>query len=284
VKVSILIAVFDEAATVGELLERVHAQPIAGCDREIIIIESNSRDGSRHIVERFAERYGHDPRLAVRLILEPGPRGKGHAIRRGLAVATGEIILIQDADLEYDVNDYPELLRPIIEGRAQFVLGSRHMGSRRWQVRQFGTRSLQAFAMNIGGMLFHWLFNRMYGIRLTDPTTMFKVFRADCLHGMALRCNRFDFDFELVGSLLRAGFRPLEVPVSYRSRGFEAGKKIRVLRDPFGWVLTILRCRLRPVRVESPRYTHPRRTFAPSPANSQPDRSPPAAACSRYPR
>jgi glycosyltransferase involved in cell wall biosynthesis len=286
VKVSILIAVFDEAATVGELLERVRAQPIPGCEREIIIIESNSKDGSRGIVERFAARYrcGHHPQLSVRLILEPGPMGKGHAIRRGLAVATGEIILIQDADLEYEASDYPALVRPIVEGRAQFVLGSRHMGWRRWQVRQFGTRSLQAFGMNLGGMLFHWLFNRMYGVRLTDPTTMYKVFRADCLQGMALRCNRFDFDFELVGSLLRAGFMPLEVPVSYRSRGFEAGKKIRVLRDPWGWVLTILRCRLRPLRFESPRYTHPRRTFAPSPASSQPDRSQPAAACSRYPR
>ncbi len=284
---SILIPVFEEAATVAELLERVCAQPIDGCDKELVIIESNSSDGSRHIVEQFVERLAgepHPPGLQLQVIFEQRPMGKGHAIRRGLEAARGEIILIQDADLEYDVRDYPELLRPIVEGRTHFVLGSRHMGSRRWGVRQFGGRSLQSLAMNLGGMLFHGFFNLVYGVRLTDPSTMFKVFRADCLRGMALRCNRFDFDFELVGSLLRAGYYPLEVPVSYRSRGFEAGKKIRVLRDPWGWVLTILRCRLRSVRAESPRYTHPHRTFAPSRASSPPDRSPRAAAYSRYPR
>jgi glycosyltransferase involved in cell wall biosynthesis len=287
VKVSILIPVFEEAATVGELLERVCAQPIDGCLKELVIIESNSTDGSRRIVEEFVGQLAGRPQqagLQVQLILEQRPMGKGHAIRRGLAAARGEIILIQDADLEYEVSDYPELLRPIVEGRTHFVLGSRHMGTRRWSVRQFGDRSLQALAMNFGGMLFHGFFNLVYGVRLTDPTTMFKVFRAECLRGLALRCNRFDFDFELVGSLLRAGFSPLEVPVSYRSRGFDAGKKIRVLRDPWGWVLTILRCRLRPLTAESPRYRHPRRTCAPSPANNPPDRSPRAAAYSRYPR
>ena len=286
-KVSILIPVFEEAATVGELLDRVLSQPLDGCDKEIVIIESNSTDGSRRIVEQFVERLARLPRdsgTEVQLILERRPLGKGHAIRRGLAAARGDIVLIQDADLEYEVTDYPELLRPIVEGRTDFVLGSRHMGTRRWRVRQFGGSSLQALAMNLGGMLFHGFFNLVYGVRLTDPTTMFKVFRADCLRGIDLRCDRFDFDFELVGSLLRAGFAPLEVPVSYSSRGFEAGKKIRVLRDPWGWVLAILRCRLQTLTAETLRYRHPHRTSLPSRVSSPPDRSPRAAAYSRYPR
>ena len=117
VKVSILIAVYNEASTVGELLERVWQERIPDSNREIIIIESNSTDGSRAIVTDFARRHPDGPDRAVRLILEPGPKGKGHAIRAGMAAATGEVILIQDADLEYDVSDHSLLLQPKI-GRA----------------------------------------------------------------------------------------------------------------------------------------------------------------------
>jgi len=127
-KLSILIAVYNEAETVAELLERVRAQPVAGCEKEIIIIESNSNDGSRPIVQEFARRHASDPAVRIEVILEERPLGKGHAIRQGLLAASGEIILIQDADLEYEISDYPQLLRPILEGRAAFVIGSRHLG------------------------------------------------------------------------------------------------------------------------------------------------------------
>jgi glycosyltransferase involved in cell wall biosynthesis len=247
VKVSIIIAVYNEARTVGALLEQVWAQPLPSpATKEIIIVESNSTDGSRELVADFAARHADRPGERIQIIHEDRPRGKGHAIRQGFAAATGDIFLIQDADLEYDVADYPDLLRPIMDGRTAFVLGSRHLGPNRWKIRRFAHNSLQALFMNLGGVLFHTLFNTLFGTRLTDPTTMYKVFRADCLHGLSLGCNRFDFDFELLGKLLRAGFHPLEVPVSYQSRGFEDGKKIRVLRDPLTWVLAILKCRFSP--------------------------------------
>jgi glycosyltransferase involved in cell wall biosynthesis len=242
-KVSILIAVYNEAETVARLLERVRTVSLPQVTKELIIIESNSTDGSRAVVEDFVARHAGESSLHVQAVYQDGPRGKGHAIRAGLAVASGEIVLIQDADLEYDVADYPDLLRPIIEGRAAFVLGSRHMGRDRWKIRKFARADARATLMNAGGMLFHGLFNLLFGTHLTDPTTMYKVFRADCLNGLIFTCDRFDFDFELTGKLIRAGFMPLEVPVSYNSRGFDAGKKIRIVRDPITWIAAILACR-----------------------------------------
>lgn len=246
-KVSIIIAVYDEAATAGELLERVWVQPVLDMTKEIVIVESNSTDGSREIVARFAARHAEQS-SAVRVIYQEAPRGKGHAIRQGLTAATGDIVLIQDADLEYDVADYPALLRPIVESRAAFVLGSRHMGSTRWGIRRFAHENVQALFMNIGGLIFHSFFNLLFSTQLTDPTSMYKVFRADCLRGSTFTCDRFDFDFELLATLIRAGYPPLEVPVSYTSRGFHEGKKIRIFRDPLTWIVAIIRCRFAAVR------------------------------------
>jgi glycosyltransferase involved in cell wall biosynthesis len=242
-KVSIIIAVYNEAGTVATLLDRVWAQRLPNATKEIIIVESNSTDGSREIVAEFLARHAAEPSPRIQVIHQPRPMGKGHAIRQGFAAATGEILLIQDADLEYEVADYPELLAPIIDGRAAFVLGSRHMGPHGWKIRRFAQSGLITTFMNFGGILFHAFFNVLFSTRLTDPTTMYKVFRADCLDGMNFTCDRFDFDFELLGKLIRAGFRPLEVPVRYKSRGFGEGKKIRIFRDPPTWVFAILKSR-----------------------------------------
>jgi glycosyltransferase involved in cell wall biosynthesis len=224
-------------------LDRVWAQPIPEASKEIIVIESNSTDGSREIVAEFQARHAAEPASRIQVIHEPRPMGKGHAIRQGFAAATGDILLIQDADLEYDVADYPELLKPIIEGRTAVVLGSRHMGPDRWQIRKFTQDGLKTAFMNFGGILFHAFFNMVFSTRLTDPTSMYKVFRSECLNGLNFTSDRFDFDFELLGKLIRAGFRPLEVPVNYKSRGFDEGKKIRIFRDPPTWVLAILKSR-----------------------------------------
>jgi glycosyltransferase involved in cell wall biosynthesis len=260
VRVSIIIAVYNEASTVGSLLERVWSQPLPGLTRELVIIESNSTDRSREIVAEFAARHSGDGPAQVQVIYQDRPHGKGHAIRQGFAAASGDILLIQDADLEYDVGDYPELLRPIIEGQTAFVLGSRHLGPASWKIRQFAHNGLLAAVMNVGGLLFRALFNALFWTRLTDPTTMYKVLRADCLTGLSFRCNRFDFDYELLAKLIRAGFRPLEVPVSYASRGFDRGKKIRVFRDPPTWVWAIVRSRFE-ASVTRKRGSEPARHF-----------------------
>jgi glycosyltransferase involved in cell wall biosynthesis len=243
VKVSIIIAVYNEAPTVATLLHRVCAQPLPGASKEIIVVESNSTDGSREIVAKFVAGPTSESSPQIQVIYQSAPKGKGNAIRQGIAAATGDILLIQDADLEYEVCDYPELRAPIITGRAAFVLGSRHLGSARWKIRRFAHHGFKAAFMNFGGMLFHAFFNMVFSTRLTDPTSMYKVFRADCLNGLRFSCDRFDFDFELLGKLIRAGFNPLEVPVSYVSRGFDEGKKIRIFRDPLTWVFAILRSR-----------------------------------------
>jgi glycosyltransferase involved in cell wall biosynthesis len=249
VKVSIIIAVYNEASTLRPLLERVWAQPLPGLTRELVIIESNSTDGSREIVAQFARCCRDAGPAQVHVIYQDRPYGKGHAIRQGFAAASGDILLIQDADLEYEVSDYPDLLRPILEGRTALVLGSRHLGPASWKIRHFASNGLLATLMNAGGVLFRGLFNRLFSVRLTDPTTMYKVFRASCLEGLDFTCNRFDFDYELLGKLIRAGYVPLEVPVSYTSRGFDEGKKIRIWRDPATWVLAIFKCRFQSLAI-----------------------------------
>jgi glycosyltransferase involved in cell wall biosynthesis len=248
VKVSIIIAVYNEAPTVAALLDRVWLQPLPGVTKEIIVVESNSTDGSREIVADFLGSHGDESSARIQVIYQDRPKGKGNAIRQGFSVASGDILLIQDADLEYEVSDYPDLLAPIISGRAAFVLGSRHLGAECWKIRRFAHHGLKAAFMNLGGMLFHGFFNLLFATRLTDPTSMYKVFRVDCLEGLRFTCNRFDFDFELLGKLIRAGFIPLEIPVSYASRGFEQGKKIRIFRDPWTWVAAILKCRFSAIK------------------------------------
>jgi glycosyltransferase involved in cell wall biosynthesis len=227
---SVIVPAYNERSTVEAALDALIAKQIHGVGIEIIIVESNSTDGTREIVERYRERE------RVRLLLEDRPRGKGHAVRAGLKLATGDIILIQDADLEYDLNDYEILLAPILAGRQAFVLGSRH-GEGGFAMRKFDDQPLLAFVLNSAHWTFTLLINISLGIWLRDPFTMYKVFRRECLEGLVFRCNRFDFDWELLIKLIRNGYRPIEIPVSYRSRSFKAGKKIRVLRDPFTWLV-----------------------------------------------
>jgi glycosyltransferase involved in cell wall biosynthesis len=176
-------------------------------------------------------------------VLEDRPRGKGHAVRTGLAHATGDFILIQDADLEYDLEDYEALLEPLLQGKIQIVLGSRHGGGA-WKMRRFtGKRSLSAI-LNFGHWFFAILVNVLFWQRLKDPFTMYKVFRRDFLYGLVFHCNRFDFDYELLIKLLRKGYRAVEIPVNYRSRSFAEGKKVSFFRDPLTWMWALLRLRL----------------------------------------
>lgn len=247
--VSILIPIYNEAATVLELLQRVLKQPLpSDLRKEVIVVESNSSDGTRALVQKFASQFQATEKVSLRVILQDQALGKGHAARQALGVATGDIILIQDGDLEYDTADYPQLIQPILDGHADFVLGSRHLSAGSWKIRKFVETPVKAFYMNLGGSLFHTGFNWLYGTKLTDPTTMYKVFLRSCVAGVSFECNRFDFDFELVAKLIRLGFNPLEVPVSYESRGFEKGKKVNILRDPFMWVWSIVKFRFKRIK------------------------------------
>jgi glycosyltransferase involved in cell wall biosynthesis len=220
------------------MMDGLLRKKLPGIEMEVIVVESNSTDGTREMVLKYKDH----PR--VKVILEEQPRGKGHAVRRGLNAATGDYVLIQDADLEYDFEDYDVLLEQLVGGRSAFVLGSRHGGRNVLKMRQFtGQHGLSLF-VNVGHWFFTMLINLLFWQRLRDPFTMFKVFRRDCLFGLDFECNRFDFDYELLIKLIRKGYRPIELPVNYRSRSYKEGKKVRMFRDPISWlgVLAWLRC------------------------------------------
>jgi hypothetical protein len=241
-KLSVIVPVYNEQATFVEVMEELLVKTIEGVEIEIIIVESKSTDGSRELVQRYA---GH-PR--VRIIWEEVPKGKGHAVRTGLKVATGDVVLFQDADLEYDINDYDALIDPILSYRCNFVLGSRHgSGRNNWKLRQFADSPALASVFNLGHVFFLTLFNVLYRQKLNDPFTMFKVFRRDCLWGLSFECNRFDFDNELVIKLLRKGYKAVELPVNYKSRSVKEGKKITMFRDPLTWLRAFLKYRHSPL-------------------------------------
>lgn len=236
-RLSVIVPAYNEVATFGTTMDLLIEKTIPGLEIEVIVVESNSSDGTRE----KALSYSEHPR--VRVILEEKARGKGHAVRTGLKAARGDFLLIQDADMEYDIDDYEVLLEPLRSGAVGFVLGMRTglNGSR--GMRQFGQRGVTSRVMNLGHEVFLGLFNVVYGQRLRDPFTMYKVVRRDCLYGLSFECNRFDFDWELAAKLIRAGYHPREIPVTYRSRSFSDGKKVGFVRDPLTWVRACLKYR-----------------------------------------
>ncbi len=230
-RLSVIMPVYNERRTFREVMEELLAKQIAGVDIEICLVESNSTDGTRDDVLGYACH----PR--VRLLLEDKPSGKGHAVRKGLELATGDIILIQDADLEYDLGDYEMLLDPLRKLEASFVLGSRHPGGEKtWKIRQFRGQAAVSNVINVGHLFFTWFLNTTFRQRTRDPFTMYKVFRRDCIHNIHFECNRFDFDVELFGKLIRNGFQPIEIDIHYNSRSFTEGKKVSVFADPPTWI------------------------------------------------
>jgi hypothetical protein len=223
-KLSIVLPVFNEVRYAAQVIDAVLAKPLS-IEKEVVIVESNSTDGTRDIVRRYEGRPG------VRVVYEEGPRGKGHAVRTGLAHVTGTIVLIQDADFEYDINDYDALLEPILQHKATFVLGSRSLGLDDWKVRKYDSTPIRGLALNFAQVVFARTYDVLYQQRVTDVNTMYKVFRAECLDGLDLHSNGFELDIELACKLARNGNSPMEVPVNYVARGFDEGKKIRFWRD-----------------------------------------------------
>ncbi|MBZ5576004.1 MAG: glycosyltransferase [Acidobacteriia bacterium] len=264
-KLSIIMPAYNEAATLEPVLRSVIEKDLPGIDKEIVLVESNSTDGTRELVLQYQGRPG------VTIVLEDKPRGKGHAVRAGLAHATGDYILIQDADQEYDIDDYDVLIEPLASGVRAFVLGSRH-GGRTWKVRKFEGQPFTGLLLNFGHWLFKTAVNVALRLSLDDPFTMYKLFRRDCIAGLTFECNRFDFDYELLIKIVRKGYRPVEIPVNYRSRSFSEGKKVSVARDPWTWVRAIFKYRWSKLDViggwregasRIPEPAKPERTWAP---------------------
>jgi len=235
-KLSVVLPVFNEARYVAQVIDTILAKELV-IPHELVIVESNSTDGTRDIVR------GYEGRPNVRVVLEDAPRGKGRAVRSGLAAISGSIVLIQDADFEYDIDDYDALLEPILQHRAHFVLGSRNLGLDDWKIRRFRGSPIRKFILNATQVGFSFTFNTLYQQRTTDMGTMFKVFRRECLDGIELECDRFDLDVELVCKLVKAGYDAFEVPVNYVSRGFAEGKKVSLVRDALPCYFALFRYR-----------------------------------------
>ena len=225
--------VFNEAAYLREVIDAVLARQVV-IPKEVIVVESNSTDGTREIVEGFGVAPGCG---------SVSRTGRAARVAQRRAAATGTIVLIQDADFEYDLDDYDAVLEPILQRKTSFVLGSRSLGLDDWKVRRFARNHVKGLMLNFAQLVFARTFNALYQKSTTDINTMFKVFRAECLEGVDLESDRFDLDIELVCKLVRNGNDPIEVPVNYVARGFEEGKKIAFVREFFPSFLMFFKCR-----------------------------------------
>ena len=229
-KLSILIPVYNERVVVERSLALVLAAPLPeNMERELVIVDDCSTDGTWPILQRLAAR---EP--AIRLFRHEVNQGKGAAVRTAIQQATGDFALVQDADLEYDPSEYPHLLRPMLDGRADAVFGSRYMAGEQRRVLFFW-HSMINKVLTLASNMFS-------NLNLTDMETCYKVFRTDLLKSVPIRSNRFGFEPEIVMKCAKRKFRVYEVPISYHGRTFEEGKKIG-WRDFFVAVWTLVRCR-----------------------------------------
>jgi len=247
VKLSILIPAYNERQTIQGILARVRAvdlvvevqdgsldyslpadaKGLVRLEKEIIVVDDGSTDGTRDILQQEAGQED------VRVVFHETNQGKGAAVRTAIQHATGDILLIQDADLEYDPRDYPALLQPIIEGRADVVYGSRFLG---------GPRKAMLFWHAAGNKLLTFITNILYDAILSDMETCYKVFRSDVIKDIPLHARRFEFEPEVTAKVLKRGYRIYEVPITYTGREYEEGKKI-TWRDGFSALWTLIKYR-----------------------------------------
>jgi glycosyltransferase involved in cell wall biosynthesis len=225
-KLSVIVPVFNERNTVVEVLRRMRAVELPdGIDREIIVVDDGSTDGTRDVLNQLRDS-------TVRILSHDDNRGKGAAVRTGLQVASGDYVLIQDADLEYDPEDWPKLIAPVMRGRAQVVYGSRFTGERRNML----------FLHWIGNRVLSFVTNVLYNTTLSDMETCYKLVDRDLLVDLRLRCRRFDIEPEITAKILKRRIRIYEVPISYMGREFDEGKKI-TWRDGFAALWTLAKFR-----------------------------------------
>jgi glycosyltransferase involved in cell wall biosynthesis len=226
-KVSIVIPVYNEKSTIDEILRRVLDTDVR---KEVIIVDDCSTDGTRQMLENMAARQANGEASApaqdggdpvelrdLRFFFQTPNQGKGAALRRGFAQTTGEIVLVQDADLEYDPRDYPKLLEPLVEGRADVVYGSRFLG---------GPQRVHYFWHYVANKMLTLLSDIFTNLKLTDMETCYKVFRKEVLQGIELKSERFGFEPEITAKIAKHDWRIYEVPISYAGRTYEEGKKI----------------------------------------------------------
>ena len=234
---SVVIPVYNEAGTIEAILARVAATPH---DKEIIVVDDASTDGSREYLESVHRneaivRDATGEPARIRILFQPENRGKGAALRLGFETATGSILLVQDADLEYDPKDYDVLLRPILDGQADVVYGSRFLG---------GPQRVLLFWHYLGNRTLTLLSNMLTNLNLTDMETCYKVFRREVLEGIGtLRSDRFGFEPEFTAKVARRRFRVYETPIAYHGRDYAEGKKI-TWRDGVAALWHIVRYRV----------------------------------------
>ena len=221
---SVVIPVYNEVENIGEILKRVQSTKLA---KEIIVVDDGSKDGTRDALQTF------DGQNTVRVILHERNKGKGAAVVTGLRAAQGDVMLIQDADLEYDPRDYPALLQPINEGLADVVYGSRFLGA---------AHRVTMFWHQVANQLLTFMTNILYDSILTDMETGYKVFRRKVIEGMRIRSKRFNFEPEFTAKILKRRYRIFEVPITFNPRDYSEGKKIK-LKDAFEAVWALIRYR-----------------------------------------